>query len=297
MTVPFSQRAKIYWTDERVKKVTGGKNFLILPSEAPDLLRTMDLLNNDGSMAARKIKKYAQINHMLTLMVDALHDLKSRHEVIRIVDVCCGNSFLSLILGWYLKEKLKHPFKMIGIDHNAKVVEQSNVRIKTLGLSDEMNVTQASLSDSKWQEALQGLRPHMVIALHACDTASDYALAQGIELKADYLAIAPCCQAELARSWSQRESQQHDFEPIFRSPNLRREVAAHMTDALRMLLTRSHGYEVTAKEFVSSAHTPKNRLLYCVRRGNYLETARQEYDRLKHSLGDFSITLETLLAR
>jgi hypothetical protein len=70
-----------------------------------------------------------------------------------------------------------------------------------------------------------------------------------------------------------------------------------MTDALRMLLTRSHGYEVTAKEFVSSAHTPKNRLLYCVRRGNYLETARQEYDRLKHSLGDFSITLETLLAR
>lgn len=291
----FSQRAKTYWTDARVKKVTGGKNFKILPHEAPDLLRIMDLLSNDASMAARKVRKYAQINHLLMLMLDGLADLQARHQEIRIVDVCCGNSFLSLMIGWYLKEKVQHPFKIIGIDHNAAVVEQSNARIKELGLAAEMSVTQASLSDPQWQELLHGLRPHLVIALHACDTASDFALAQGIQLKADYLAVAPCCQAELARHWSQNTIKGHDFEPIFHSPNLRREIAAHMTDALRMLLTRASGYEVTAKEFVDSVHTPKNRLLYCVRRGNYLDSAQQEYARLKHALGDYSITLESLL--
>ena len=88
----------------------------------------------------------------------------------------------------------------------------------------------------------------------------------------------------------------HPFAPLFHTPNLRRETAAVITDAMRVLLVRGHGYEVTATEFTGSEHTAKNRLLTCVRRGNYLAQAGEEFQRLKEALAQQSITLEELLA-
>lgn len=110
------------------------------------------------------------------------------------------------------------------------------------------------------------------------------------------MAVAPCCQAELARYWSQLPADgTNPLQPLFQSPNLRREAAATFTDTLRMLLIRARGYEVTATEFVSSTHTPKNRLLMCTRRGRFHRESEQQYTALKTALGHCEITLETLL--
>jgi len=285
-------KAESYWTKERIDKVTSSKNLLITPKNAPELLRSMGLLNNDASMSADCVRKYRQINHMLALISKDLEALAKQFPTVRFVDLGCGNSYITFLVAWFFKEKLRHPFEGVGADTNAKVIEQSQKRATELGFSNQLRFVQSSAGDLVWDAAS---RPHFAMALHACDTATDQALAFAVRLKSDFIAVAPCCQAELAQEWKTRSSAEHAFSPIFRSHHFRREIAADMTDVMRMLLMRARGYEVTATEFVGSEHTPKNRMLVCTRRGAYLDSAKAEFEQLKDSLAGSSISLERLL--
>lgn len=301
----FLERAKAHWTPEREAKITGGKAWPLRPSKAAPLLRVLGLLSRDASMPADALRKFSQINHMITLLMPQLSDLMARHAPVRLLDACCGTSFLSLALAWLFREEWQKPLQMIGVDADPAVIATSAQRAKVLGLDDLVRFKVARVEDLNWDEALGELfpgpsaatnkRPHMMVALHACDTATDHALALGVRLKADALAVAPCCHAELARKWKELGSLDHPFGPVFRTPNLRRDIAANMTDTLRLLLLRGRGYEVTATEFVPSSHTPKNRLLLAVRRGNFLKEADEQHQDLKASLGDQGIKLEELL--
>jgi len=298
----FTAKAQTYWTDERTIKVTGGRKWLLLPKEAPHLLRVMGLLNADASMSADSLRKFSQVNHMLTLLRPHLEDMATRHPCVTVLDACCGTSFLSLIVTWFYKERLKHPCRVIGIDFNEKVIAASRERAARVGYEDDLKFAAGDLAAIDWPSLFEELfsesptRPHVAVALHACDTASDHALALGIRLAADVMAVAPCCQGELARRWKSTEQRPgHPFAPIHSSPHFRRALAADLTDVFRTLLTRSRGYEVTPTEFVPSSHTPKNRLLLCVRRGRYLEAAAKEYEQLKNAVGGEGITLEDLL--
>jgi len=307
----FTAKAARHWTKEREAKVTGGKDWLIRPSESARVLRAIGLLNADASMPADAVRKFSQINHMLTLLRPVLEDLLARHQQVRIVDACCGTSYLSLLLAWLLRSKWQKDAQIIGIDTNAKVIATSQQRAAALGLDDMLKFTAAPVGDRPWEAIYSELfpvasdggespavpRPHLVISLHACDTATDHAMAFAIHAKADAMAFAPCCHAELARKWKQvaEAKTAHPFSPIFDTPNIRRETAAHFTDAMRMLLLRSRGYEVTATEFVPAAHTVKNRLLLCQRRGQYLKSAGIEFLEMKSALLDTGILLEDLL--
>jgi SAM-dependent methyltransferase len=301
-------RARVHWTKERVAKVTGGKRFLLKPDEAPELLHAIGLLSADATMPADCLRKYSQINHMLALLQPVLDDLAARHKVVRVIDAGCGNSYLTFLLAWYLHVHTRHDCRIVGIDSNPKVVESSRARAAKLGLDGCLRFDVSRIDALAWERSFRQLfpedcpeaddefpRPHLVVALHACDTATDSALGLGIGASADVLAVAPCCHAELAKLWSGMDGPVHPFRPVFASANLRRDAAAVMTDALRMLLVRRCGYEVTATEFVPSDHTPKNRLLLCIRRGRYLREAGEQYERLKESLGGAAITLETLV--
>jgi hypothetical protein len=145
----------------------------------------------------------------------------------------------------------------------------------------------------------------VLVALHACDTATDEALALGIGWGAELIAAAPCCQAELARAWAARAAAAgaaardaggaHPFAPIWGAPHLRREAGATLTDALRALLLRGCGYETTPMEFVASAHTPKNTLLRAVRAGPPDAAAMRAYVALRDALGGDDIRLAHLL--
>jgi SAM-dependent methyltransferase len=296
----FADKAKAHWTPERVAKVTGGKRWPVLPSEAPELLRVLGLLNSDGSMPADALRKFSQINHMLTLLMPQIDDLIARHPVVRVLDAGCGTSYLSLLLAWYVKTKRGHAVDILGIDLNEKVIATSKKRAADLGLTDvtrfEVRGIDADFQDRHPEQSEGSLRFHLVIALHACDTATDAALALAVKQKADHIAVAPCCQAELARKWKDLpDSAKHPLGILFRTPNLRRDTAAQATDAMRMLLLRSRGYEVTATEFVPSEHTPKNRLILATRRGSFLVDAAREFEQMKNALGGQGIALETLL--
>lgn len=298
----FTSKAKAFWTPEQTAKVTGGKRYPLMPGEAPELLRVMSLLNSDASMSADSVRKFQQANHMLNLLLTQLDDLCERHKTVYVLDACCGSSFIALIVAWYLIEKKKHPCRVIGIDRNEAVIAKSNERAKALGWDSSVRFMAGDVDGKAWDKALAELfpgeapsRPHLLCALHACDTATDYALALGIAAGADQMAVAPCCQAELAKKWSQLPPDGHPLQAIFQSPNLRRDTAATFTDTLRLLLVRAKGYEVTATEFVPSTHTPKNRLLMCTRRGKFHRESEQQYAAMKAALAGTTITLEELL--
>lgn len=303
-----------YWTAERKKQLLGSKKLLLLPWEAPDVLVTMDLMNPEGSLTRSQTKKLLQVNHMLGLLRPTLQTLTGQHSLLRIAEGAAGNSYVSLLLAWYFTAVEKHPVMIIATDSNPKVVAQSEARAKHLGLDNVLKFACQGLESFDWkqlflslfpehwddskeesaEETLKRHRPHFFVTLHACDSLSCKAIHHGMELKADVLAIAPCCQAELAAQWKEMKDLKSPMRAIFTSPQLRRATAADFTDTIRLLLLRSLGYDCEAIEFVPSEHTPKNRLLLAQRRRQYDLKSLQDYVDFKAVCGSGSIELERL---
>lgn len=300
----FAQKAAQHWTQERIRKMTGGKKYMIDPLNGAELLRALGLLNSDAGMSADAVRKYVQINHMIALMEPLVLSLCARFPAVRILDCGCGNSYLTILLAWCFREIWKKPAQIIGIDTRSDVIAKSAKRAADLQLQDFVTFETVSVADfhrrreqTESADERKSTRIHLVIALHACDTATDDALALAFADKSDAFAVAPCCQAELAGLWRKMSAENFKsaFSVLINSPELRRDSCSTFTDAMRVLLARGSGYEVTATEFVPSAHTPKNRLLTGNRRGNYLDNALDEYAELRQALGT-GIALEQRLS-
>jgi len=300
----FTERCLAHWTKERLTKLVGQHKYHVLPTNAPLLLRTLGLLNSDGSMSADSTRKFIQINHLLALFRPGLEDLNERHKKVRILDAGCGSSFLTFILAWAYRDLWRHEALLIGVDSNANLIAKNKTSAESMDFSGLIKFSQSNIEDINWAAMLRDLgesvdeevkksRPHAVVALHACDTATDDTIALGIKLQADFIAVAPCCQAELARQWKDLGDQNltHPLKPAFKNPHLRRELAAHFTDLARVLILRGHGYEVTTTEFTMSHATPKNTLILATRRGSFLKEAQEEYARLAESMGGCQISL------
>lgn len=290
----FAEKAERHWTPERIRKVTAGKKYMVDPLKGSELLRAIGLLNGDASMPADAVRKYAQINHMIQLLEPMIVDLGSRFASVKILDCGCGNSYLTILLAWCFRHVWQKKAQIIGIDTRADVIAKSARRASELGLDDLLQFETVSVQDYAARRAStqsaderKASRPHFVVALHACDTATDDALALAFAERSDSFAVAPCCQAELAGHWRQKSAEnfKNAFAVLMNSPELRRDSCSTFTDAMRVLLARGSGYEVTTTEFVPSAHTPKNRLITGTRRGAYLESAISEYVQLTQALG------------
>jgi len=300
----FEDKVKNHWTSDRLRKLCGNHKYPIIPTNAPQLLRTLGLLNQDGSMSADSVRKFTQINHLFNQLRTQLEDLNQRHQLVRVVDLGCGSAFLTFLLTWAYRDLWKHPALLIGVDDNKSLIAKNQNNAEKLQWSESLKFATNPIASFDWitafkehadpQKDEKSIRPHVVVALHACDTATDDAIALGINAKSDFIAVAPCCQAELAKYWKQLgDSSKSDvFNPMYRNPHLRREIAAPMTDLLRVLLLRSRGYEVTTLEFTMSHATPKNTLLLATRRGNYHKDSLKEYEDLKAALGGMAISLE-----
>ncbi len=311
--ISFEDLAQKYWTEVRVKAVTGGKKLVLTPKESPGLLRELGLLNPDASMNRDQQRKYLQINHFWATLEPALKAISKDWKKLRVLDVGCGSAFLTFLVDWGIRERLKIESSCVGIDSSKKLIEKCHSIAAKTGSTERMTFVQTSISSFDWpatqkvsigtdqdlskmsQESLaenqKKNRPHVLLALHACDQATDDAIRLAIKYEVDLVAIAPCCQAELAKVWSEQADSKHPFKPMFSNPHLRRELAAHFTDLMRMLVLRSRGYEVTTTEFTMSHSTPKNTLILAVKRGKYLDSAKAELKALVDHLGGFSTQL------
>jgi SAM-dependent methyltransferase len=301
----LAARARAYWTEARTAELARGKALLLPPAEAAPLLRALGLLDHDATLPPSRAPKYFQINHMLTLLGPALRELRARHPVIHVLDAGCGRSYLTLLIAWCAKHVWAQPIEVLGIDRNAAVIEESRRRCALAQLDDVVRFEAGALDTldviAAWTRAFgRAELPAVdaVLALHACDTATCDALALGIALRADLIAVAPCCQAELARAWSALDARGDTgaFRPIWGAPHLRRETGAHITDAMRTLLMRSAGYEVLAMEFVPSEHTRKNTLIRAIKRAGGDPGARAAYEALRVGTGGTGIALAARLA-
>jgi SAM-dependent methyltransferase len=258
-------------------------------------------------MPPPQVRKYFQINHMVALLEPGLRELRARHPTIRLLDAGCGRSYLTLLIAWCAKHVWGHPLEVLGVDRNPAVIEEGRRRTALAELDDvvrfEAGALEALDAGAAWTRAFGAARGdggravHGVIALHACDTATCDALALGIALDAELIAVAPCCQAELARAWAvlAERGDAGAFAPIWGAPHLRRETAAEITDAMRMLLVRAAGYEALAMELVPAEHTRKNTLIRAIRRGAADAEARAAYEALRVATGGAGIMLAARL--
>lgn len=274
-------RARAHWTPARTEALLRGKDVLIRPADAAVLLRAIGLLDGAAAMPPARVRKYFQINHMVGVLKPAFEELRGRHARITVLDAGCGRSYLSLLLAWCGKHVWQHPIEVIGVDRNPEVIEECRRRAAIARLDDVMMFAAAPL-----EGFVPGPRQvHAVLALHACDTATCDALVIGVRLGAELVAVAPCCQAELARGWAARaaDATPGALAPIWRTPHLRRAVAADVTDAMRTLLLRAAGYDVTAIEFVPSEHTRKNTLI----RARLRPAPERSFGDSERSLGEY----------
>lgn len=310
----FGERARAYWTSERTEELVRGKKLAILPGEAPELLRALGILHRDATMPPSERRKFFQINHVVAALGPSLRELvvdegpRSRGTAtrpLRIVDAACGRSYLTLLLAHALTHHYGVVVEVLGVDRNAALMEESARRTRAAGLEALVRHHASTLEEldveHAWATAFPGAVPlegvDAVVALHACDTATDDALLLGARLDATLLAVTPCCQAELARGWSQlaAEGGEGVFAPIQRTPHLRRELGALLTDTMRTLLLRERGYETWALELVPTEHTPKNTLLRAMNRHRPDAAAGQEHDALVATTGGVAIGLAARL--
>lgn len=298
----ISARASAFWTAERRRKLFGDLRLVLPPWEAAPLLRALGLLRGDGSMSPASVRKYMQVGQMVLLLEPFLRRVAAGRSAVRLLDAGCGRSYLTLVLAWCFRHRWGRPAELLGVDRDPVVVRRFRKRAALVDLDEALRCEVAALEDldvpAAWARAFGASPPadpplDVLVALHACDTATDDALALGVRLGAELIAVAPCCQAELAQGWAAlaEAGAGGPFAPIWRSNHLRREAGATLTDALRTLLLRGCGYEVTAMEFVGSSHTPKNTLLRAVRIGLPDPEAFAEYAALRRAVGGVEIRL------
>ncbi len=266
--------------EETTATVKNSRDYLIKPPKANTLLKEIGIMGENGKIKNDMVRKYNQIDHFVELVADHLKRLDGKVEVL---DCACGKSYLSFALNYYLRDVLKKECHVTGVDYSDVVIKASKKSAENMGYSN-MTFVKADLTDYKVTTP-----PDVVISLHACDIATDMAIAAGINNGAKAIFAVPCCHKELLGQYSYDE-----FEPLLKHGIFKARMADLLTDSIRCLLLEASGYTVTAQEYISPVETPKNLLIKAYKDGKRQKEAKEEYFKLKEMLG-ITPKLETLI--
>jgi SAM-dependent methyltransferase len=249
--------------------------------------KAVGIMSPDGKVRAEMQGKYRQVNEFLKLIVHA----GPYPESIRVVDCGCGNAYLTFAAYHYLRNVLNLSVHMTGIDTNIELMERHQQTARDLGY-DELHFEVSSIIGYDPAES-----PDMVLALHACDTATDEALAQALRWNARWVFSVPCCHQHLQAQIQAQISAQHapeTFRPVLRYGVFRERLGDILTDDFRALILSMYGYKTDVIEFVSSEHTGKNLMIRAAKGTSADPRYAEEYHRLKE-FWQVTPYLETLL--
>lgn len=252
-----------------------GRQYLIRVDQAAALLREIGILTADGKLKNDMIRKYNQIDHYVELVAPMFEQDDS--EEIVLLDCACGKSYLSFVMNYYLHEVLHRRCRVIGVDINEHVIEESRAMAKRLGYHNMV----FQCADLRTYQPPKNVTA--VISLHACDIATDLALATAIRARAKYIACVPCCHKELLDQYTLP-----GLEPLTKFGVFKARFNDVLTDSMRALKLEAEGYKVSVVEYISPLDTPKNLLIRAVRTGKVNTRARQEYDAVRRVLGTTS---------
>ncbi len=228
---------------------------LPIPADRPDtFLQAIGIMNSHGQVKPHMQGKFAQINEFLKLL-DATGELEHfERSPINVLDCGCGSSYLTFAAYHYLNVVRGIPARLVGLDTNAALIAKCAEQAERLDFHD-LCFCQTSIVDFEPEQA-----PDLVIALHACDTATDEAIYQAIRSNARMLVCAPCCHHYL------NDQVEADlFRPVLRHGILKQRMADILTDAFRALTLRIMGYRAEVIEFVAAEHTAKNLMIRAVK--------------------------------
>lgn len=255
------------------------KAYLLQEGRPVPFLQDLGVMTETGMVVRAKYDKFRQINRFLEFIQDILPQLSKDRENV-IIDFGCGKSYLTFAMYHYLAILQEYPVRVIGLDLKQEVIDHCNSLSRKYGF-DHLQFYHGDIASYEGVDHVD-----MVVTLHACDTATDYALAKAVAWKAKVILSVPCCQHE----WN-RQMKNELMEPILHYGLLKERIAALYTDGLRAELLEHAGYRTQVLEFIDMEHTPKNILIRAVRQGEPKDNEAQ----IRQILGFWEV--EPTLAR
>lgn len=255
----------------------------ILPEGTPvGFLIDLGVMTKEGKIVRQKYDKYRQINRFLEFVEDIVPQLSKEREQ-TIIDFGCGKSYLTFAMYYYLKELKGYDIRIIGLDLKEDVIAHCNELKDKYGYG-KLSFLVGDIASYTDVDAVD-----MVVTLHACDTATDYALAKAVQWGAKVILSVPCCQHE-----ANRMMENELLQPVLQYGILKERMAAIMTDAVRANLLTAKGYDTQILEFIDMEHTPKNLLIRAVYTGKDSENAAEALKNMEEAL-HLNLTLNKLL--
>ncbi len=268
------------------------------PGQSIELLKALHILTREGKINQDSRRKLKQVHHLFQFIEKPLLDMLNQRvaqqddQPITLADHGAGKSYLGFMIhDWFFKPQQaalgRAVGRVIGIETRAELVAASQQLAQQLGFSQGMQFVNASVSEATADQRLPD-RVDVVTALHACDTATDDAIAFGLAKQARFMALVPCCQAELASHLRQHKALNLSRTPLaelWRHPLHTREMGSQLTNVLRCLYLESQGYQVTVTELVGWEHSMKNELILAQHTGQKKKSAAERMETLLVSFG------------
>ena len=230
------------------------KNYILQEGTPVSFLVELGVMTPQGRVVNSRYDKFRQINRFLEFIEDICPYLPRGREL-TMIDFGCGKSYLTFAMYYYLREIRGLDLRIIGLDLKEDVIDHCNVLADKLGY-EKLQFLTGDIADYSGVDHVD-----LVVTLHACDTATDYALARAVTWNAKAILSVPCCQHEL-----NNQIRNDVLQPILKYGLLKERMAALVTDGLRASLLEQQGYEVQVLEFIDMEHTPKNILIRAIRK-------------------------------
>lgn len=231
------------------------KKYVLEEGKPIPFLQDLGVMTADGRIVHSRYDKFRQINRFLEFVQDILPKLPKEREI-NIIDFGCGKSYLTFAMYYYLKELNGFDIRVIGLDLKQDVIDHCNQLARKYGF-EKLAFYHGDIASYEGVDQVD-----MVVTLHACDTATDYALAKAVRWNASVILSVPCCQHEL-----NRQMKNDMLEPVLQYGLLKERMAALYTDGIRAEILENHGYRTQILEFIDMEHTPKNVLIRAVKEG------------------------------
>ena len=244
------------------------------PGQSVPLLKALHILTHNGGLNADSRRKLKQVQHLAKLIQPAIDEsLKVKDQPV-LADLGAGKSYLGFIL-YDLYFRAAGRGRVVAVEARDALIETAK-KIAAESEFARMEFMSGRIADSEIGAV------DIVTALHACDTATDEAILFALRHDAKYVALVPCCQAELARAL---EEVKGPLDQLWRHPIHRREFGAHVTNVLRGLYLEAHGYKVRVTEFTGFEHTQKNEMIFAERHQRSNPRARAAFEKLAEEIG------------